>query len=506
MAQVRPDIDLSALQRPEESSSVVRPPRSRLRIVVPLVIVAGFLTVLLWSIGDLWRGEIPVSVIRPRLREDLGGAVPSGMVLFQAAGWAEPEPFPVIVSALRSGVVKEMLVRESQVVGASDVVARLVDDQERIAVKSAEAEHQGALAEQARARAILSIVEREFEAAVQVTRDVELARADVDAKDAERTRRSRAVLKGNAELRIAEEELAVQRYLQEHNAAGPRQVDLAMVKVEVARADLEILEAEAALSAAEHQKALSERTRAEKVTLLRTEDRMALEEARAAVALADARARAAEADLEESRLSLDRTEVRAPAAGVVLQRLAAPGSVLADQAAQVCTLYSPEEMHIRVDVPQADVFKVSAGQKAEILAESRAGKPYHGEVIRLVQQADIQKVTLQVHVRVLDADALLRPEMLCQVRFLSTGGAPAGEGSGEPSQVVLVPSRLIDKDGSLWVIDAESARAKRKAVEARGRLGDWTEVVSGINISDKLIDRGREQLTEGARVRVEGDG
>ena len=65
MSQVRPDIDLGALARPPEEA---RPPRrSKLRILVPLAILLAFAIVLVSTLGDLWKGAVEVSVVRPRV-------------------------------------------------------------------------------------------------------------------------------------------------------------------------------------------------------------------------------------------------------------------------------------------------------------------------------------------------------------------------------------------------------------------------------------------------------
>ncbi|NUP96869.1 MAG: efflux RND transporter periplasmic adaptor subunit, partial [Planctomycetaceae bacterium] len=193
-----------------------------------------------------------------------------------------------------------------------------------------------------------------------------------------------------------------------------------------------------------------------------------------------------------------RMEVRAPTAGIVLERRAAPGTSLDAAQAVVCTLYDPHSIRVRVDIPQGEVGKVGVGMKAEVLAESRPGRPYHGEVIRLVHRADIQKVTLQVHVRLDDGDELVRPEMLVQARFLSSGSAATGTQAS--TSVVLVPARLVS-DGHVWVVDGANGTAARRKVEIGARMGDDVELTSGVNASDKLIDARGAALEVGARVR-----
>ena len=112
--------------------------------------------------------------------------------------------------------------------------------------------------------------------------------------------------------------------------------------------------------------------------------------------------------------------------------------------------------------------------------------------------ADIQKVTLQVHVRVLDPDEWLRPEMLCQVGFRGDAGVSLATTAAD---VVLVPARLVDA-GFAWVVTAEG-KATRRPVKTGARMGDHVEVVDGLNLADKVIDGGRERISEGVCVRTQ---
>jgi RND family efflux transporter MFP subunit len=497
VTDVRPDIDLGALARPE--ASVQPPRRSRLRLWVPIVIMLAFAAVLATTIGDFFRGTVEVTVVRPRV-ESNGERAARGAVLFQAAGWVEPDPFPIQASALTDGVVCEVVVLESDRVEAGQVVARLFDEEAKLARDAAASALAAAEGEVARTAAEAELARANYDAALSVTEAEATARAERDGRAAERDLRAQAVAGGAAALRVAEEELAIQRELAAAGAAGPRQVELAEARVEEARSGLAGLRAEAALAAAEAEKAVARLERATRDRELRLDDSLRLRTAEAALATARARESEARAALEQARLRLARTEVRAPASGIVLERKVAPGAALsASGEGVVCTLYDPASLRVRVDVPQGEVGKAKLGQRALVLADSRPKTPYAGEVVRVVHKADIQKVTLQVHVRILDGDALLRPEMLCQVRFLASEDALA-DGTGAVDRL-SIPTRLVD-NGAVWVLDGASGRAALRRVEIASSDSEWAEVESGLNASDKLIDAGRERLSVDARVVV----
>lgn len=497
MSRVQPDIDLAALARTQPA--LPPPKRSVLRIAVPTAILLAFFAVLATTVDELWRGSVEVTVVRPQV-VDGSSSASSGTPLFQAAGWIEPDPFAIEVTALASGVVDEMLVQESDLVERGQVVARLIDRDARLALDSSRAMLAETIADVERAEADLRAATTNFETALEVTETAARARAELDGKRAEARHREQAVLGAQAQVKVAEEELGLQLELLAAGATGDRQVQLARAKLADVEAQLEIVRADAALAAAEAEKARASDERAQRDVELRIEDKQRLETARAMLAAAIAKRSAAQVNCDEGELRLERMQVRAPSSGVVLERRATSGTTLDGGSMVLCTLYDPRSMRVRVDVPQGEVSKVGVGMRAEVLSDSRPNEPYHGEVIRLVHKADIQKVTLQVHVRLDDADTLLRPEMLVQARFLATGGA----GTSSETSVVLVPTRLIDGD-SVWVVDGATRGAAKRRIERGGARGELTEIRSGVNASDKLIDDGRAGLEEGARVKIRGE-
>jgi len=439
----------------------------------------------------------------------------------QAAGWIEADPFPSFVPALSGGVVQAVLVQESDVVDAGSVVARLVPEDALLQRDISEAAVARAEAALRLAEVRAGIASERFDAALEVTEAAARARARAVGRAADAEQRAATLREGEALVALAESELVVQRELAAAGASGARQVEIAEANLDGARAKLAGLRAELALSGALAEEAVAERVRTERDVELRLTDRLERDSAGAEVGLAEAELAAARADLAEAALRVERTTVVAPTGGVVLERLAADGDAL-EPGAPVCTLYDPARLRVRVDVPQGDVEKLFVGQAAEVLSESRGGRPYHGEVLRIVQRADIQKVTLEAQVRVFDTDGLLRPDMLTQVRFLAAraDGAPAareGSTNGEgrtfsAAQRIAISASVLDGD-TLWVYDPVAKVARKRTIERGGQIlqsgaAGLVEVRAGLVLTDKVIDGGREALAargdsgQGVPVRV----
>jgi len=366
---VRSDIDLEALARPK--ASIHPPKRSALRWLIPTLILLGFAGVLATTLQNYFAPVIEVSVVRPRAanaNEVL--AASSNQVVLQAAGWVEPDPFPIQVPTLAPGTVQQVLVEESDHVRAGDPIARLVDDDARIA--------------QAEAQAVLEVRQSELtETGIIIGRErleesietgLALATSEAALKGAQAAaeKQAAAELGGREQLKLTESTLRVQLDLEKAGATSPWQVE---------NAQSAVVQAQSAVASAQavHDRAASD------VRLL-FKDRLDLAQTRSRRATAEVRV--AQARLQDADLRLERMIVRAPVDGVVLERLAVPGMTLT--AESVCTLYDPNSLRVRVDVPQANVAGLLVGQRVEILSQSRKGQPYQGEVLRVVQRADIR--------------------------------------------------------------------------------------------------------------------
>lgn len=92
------------------------------------------------------------------------------------------------------------------------------------------------------------------------------------------------------------------------------------------------------------------------------------EEARASLELADAR--------------LNNHRLLSPMDGLVADRLREPGESV-DAGTPVLVLISPEKMRIRAELEEADVGKVSEGQKVTVTSDTHPGKAYSGRVTKV---------------------------------------------------------------------------------------------------------------------------
>ncbi len=518
MSEVNRDVDLGRLARERsqpERPTLSQPKKSWRRFALPIAILAGFAALLLWSLGDVLRPRVQVRVVRPRAATSSQQTATASLA-FAAAGWVEPDPYPVHVTALTEGVVAKILVEESDNVVEGQAIAELVRDDAELDLEAKKRMLDVTRGEASEKRVALDFAEQDFAARLDLDEKLQTTVAEFAGKTAEHRDLQASVQRLEADVRAAREELSIQEELHSKGASGARQVELAAARLESTRAAMQVAAARAAHALAQVDVARTRRDRMQRDSELRIEDRRRVESAKAALVTAEHRVAEAANRVAIAELRVARLVVRAPTNGIVLERHIAPGE--ATDKGGIVSLYDPTKLRIRVDVPQEFIAKASVGQRARIFSEARPGKPYAGEVIRVLHRADIQKVTLEVQVRVLDPDALLRPEQLCQVRFETSTVETVGEAAGAAQtpqtsqlaqQVLLVPEACI-RDGSVFVLDPDGPRARLRRVSLAGTTTNedgrtWVTVQSGIDISDKVLIDAPTEVVDGSLVRVQGE-
>lgn len=515
MSQSASQLDLSQLAVDRGQSTTSGPKPSRhwgSRYVLPAVVLCGFAGLFAWAARTSFLPAhsvtiTPVVVSRAEITQQ-------GTPLFQAAGWVEPRPTPVLASSLAPGVIDELLVVEGDHVAKGQPLATLIDTDARLALAEAESRHRLQKAELERAKALLEAAQTNLEqpAALQATladaealvakiqqelnnlpyriedakTQLELAKVNVRSKElAGDAITGRALREARAELATAENAL---QELASREPTLRRQLESLRRKREAVAKQLELL----------------------------TDQRRALAEAEANLSIAEARVEQTRLAVEGAQLTVERMTVRAPIAGCVLSLEARPGQWLSgvgasteQGASAVVGLYDPKSLQVRVDVRLEDVPAVQIDQQTQI-ETAALSTPIAGRVVSVTTQADIQKNTLQVKVAVDDPPPVIKPEMLAKVTFLAPPSPVSAEEQAAPPLRLFVPRSLVTTDDGnafVWVADLTDGVARRKLIEIGAEAAEHglVEAASGLTPTDKLIVDGREALIDGARVRVAGE-
>jgi HlyD family secretion protein len=509
---MNPDVDLRQLAvRREPVAVAARPSRHVLtRYVFPGCILLGFMLVAGWAARASFLPSRPVTVMPVlTMRADVES---EGTPLFQAAGWIEPRPTPVLVSALAEGVVERLLVVEGQEVKGGQTVATLIDTDVRLAVRAAESEQKLRVAEAESAKAALVAATLNFDQPIVLEVALAEAQAALAQKETEQS-----VLP--QQLKAAEAKALLARQDRDAREAAGEAIPAAVSRrtaadLSTATAMVEELKARQFRLGAEIDALTARREALRRRLQLKVEETRLLAEARAQVDASDARLRQADIALETVKLRLDRMIIKAPSSGRVLALVARPGTHLMGlnpgsmhDATTVLTVYHPSRLQVRADVRLENVPRVVPGMMVRIETPAAPGGPLSGCVLYPTAQADIQKNTLQVKVSIDNPPDSLRPDMLVQVTFLAPPVAKSAEAALQPLRVLVPRSAIEGGEGGprVWIADQAAGVARLRTVQLGGMAGEFVEVTSGLSPTDKLIAGGHEGLSDGDRIRVTGE-
>lgn len=433
----------------------------------------------------------------------------------QAAGWLEAEPFYTAATALADGVVEEILALEGDHVQSGDVLARMVDDDAKLRLARDEAELLRAHATLAEARAALSAAEQNWAAPYELERAVSSGRASLEESQAELAQLSALIRVEEAMLVQAQEELNTIEQAFNADAAAEIELITARERTIAQQARREAIQGREPILRSAITRIRSDLHASERALELRIDDRARLDASRASLDHAQALTALRQAQRDESKLELDRMTIKAPISGYIQRRLKAPGDKVvrmmdAPHSAHIAHLYDPSKLQVRVDVPLADASEVYLGQHCEVVVEVLADRTFVGEVLRITHEADLQKNTLQVKVRVIDPDPLLRPEMLTRVKFMpdnASTGTSTSQNTEPTDQTVRVPRAAIDGTSDtprVWqIIDRNNARGVLQPVPVTTieTQGDWTTVRGQLQ-PGAIIAADPIGCVQGERVRL----
>lgn len=206
---------------------------------------------------------------------------------------------------------------------------------------------------------------------------------------------------------------------------------------------------------------------------------------------ATARVRQARAQADVSVNQAGYAVLRAPASGVIAQRLAEAGQVVA-AGQTVFVLAEDGEREVAISVPERDARDFSVGRPLAVELWSRPGERFPGALREISPSADPQARTFAARVSFEPGDT---PVDLGQsARVYANGG---------DQPVVTVPlSAVHEKDGeaAVWVVDPAASQVNLRPVVLGAYGEDRVPVREGLAAGDWVVAAGVHLLLEGQRI------
>ncbi|MGA6974367.1 MAG: efflux RND transporter periplasmic adaptor subunit [Candidatus Binatus sp.] len=234
------------------------------------------------------------------------------------------------------------------------------------------------------------------------------------------------------------------------------------------------------------------------------ESKDSLDDAENQLAVAQADLKKSDGEIEFAKFNVSQTVITSPINGVVLQKYRELGDTInfggeiqaGGGATDIAQLADLSDLRCEVDINESDIAKVKMGTPATVIPDAYPDDPFPAQVVKIYPEADRQKGTVKVEVKILQPDLkIIKPEMSAKVTFQSimteTAQAP----------MVLVPKKAIVTDGSansVWIVRDDTAHLVPITV---GReFQDGIEVKQGLSGGETVIVMPAPTLKDGQQV------
>jgi HlyD family secretion protein len=236
------------------------------------------------------------------------------------------------------------------------------------------------------------------------------------------------------------------------------------------------------------------RARAERIRELHkqgVQSKDALDDAENQLSVAEAELNKAIGLIDFAKFNVTQTVITSPINGVVLQKYRELGDTITafgqspggGGATDIAQLADLSDMRCEVDINESDIAKVTMGTPATVIPDAYPDNPFPAQVVKIYPEADRQKGTVKVEVRILQPDLkIIKPEMSAKVTFQSIMTQKAA------ASMVLVPKKAIVTEGnanSVWVVRGDLAHSV--AIVLGREFQDGVEVRSGLSGGETVI-------------------
>jgi len=280
------------------------------------------------------------------------------------------------------------------------------------------------------------------------------------------------------------------QYVRQGQAMARLDTNLAQAQIRAAQASVAEAQSAAVRARGEYERAESIRDSG----ALSVE---AIESRRAAAIAADARLAAARAQAQEVNARLGGGYVRAPAAGLVIDRTAEVGRDVQGQV--LFRIAAGNELEVAAQVAEADALALEIGQPAIFTLVD-------GSTV----EARLRRGPASIDSRTRTGEALFALPRETRVR---AGMYLRGEAQLAARDVIAVPqSSILYENGQPYVFviatsqrdgeDAPRYVARRANVSLGARDGDNVEIIAGLTANQRIVGAGAAFLRDGDEVRL----
>jgi len=191
---------------------------------------------------------------------------------------------------------------------------------------------------------------------------------------------------------------------------------------------------------------------------------------------------------------IEKLSFASPASGYVIEKTVVEGASIkaGDRVFRIAAL---DKIWVEADVFEADLARITKGQKASIALSYIQNRTFDGEVTFVYPYLDPNARTGRVRIELPNTGLELKPDMYANVTF----HVALGDKLQIPTSAIIYtgPRRIV-------IVDLGGGRLAPREVTLGAQSGDRAEVISGVNDGDAVVTAGNFLIAAESRIRSSG--
>lgn len=197
--------------------------------------------------------------------------------------------------------------------------------------------------------------------------------------------------------------------------------------------------------------------------------------------------------LQQARVNIGDTNIKATINGIVNKRYIEPGSVLG-AATQMFDIVNVSKLKLKVTVNESQVASLKLGNIVQVSASVYPDSKFSGKITFIAPKADTS-LNFPVEIEIANNAANdLKAGMYGTAEFAS---------NQQKQSLMIVPrNAFVGSVSSNQIFVVEDGVAKMKTVVAGRILGDKVEIINGLSDGEIVIITGQINLQDGSKVDI----
>ena len=213
------------------------------------------------------------------------------------------------------------------------------------------------------------------------------------------------------------------------------------------------------------------------------------------IAQARAAVKAAQEQVAYAKAQNDKTFIRSPINGTVLQLASQQGETLAAglSAPTLIVVADLKRLQVDVFVDETDIGKVRRGQQADVQVDAFPKRKFTGKVLKVASGSTIQQgvVTYDVTVAIEDPQHKLKPDMTANVTIQT----------GKQTNVLLVPAESVKvgkRGATVSILTKKDGKTEPQQIVVKTGASDGvnTVITDGLKDGDVVIRAGLQDSSK----------